>query len=91
MALTRTRATIRSAVPCVAVPTTAGTGAEVTANALLASPEHHRKARLRSPIPAVALVDPQLTASCPPPDTATSGLDVLTQCLEPLVCPQASR
>ena len=90
--MTQTRAIIRSAVPCVAVPTTAGTGAEVTANAVLASPEHRRKASLRSPlmIPAVALVDPQLTVSCPPPVTAASGLDVLTQCLEPLVCPQAS-
>src|SRR5437764_4526121 len=92
MAWTQTRAAIRFAVTCVAVPTTAGTGAEVTANAMLPSPEHRRKASLRSPlmIPAVALVDPQLTVSCPPPITAASGLDVLTQCLEPLVCPQAS-
>jgi alcohol dehydrogenase class IV len=59
-------------VPCVAVPTTAGTGAEVTANAVLAAPGHRVKASLRSPlmIPRVALVDPQLTASCPPPVTA---------------------
>jgi len=57
------------AVPCVAVPTTAGTGAEVTANAVLASPAHRIKASLRSPlmIPRVALVDPQLAVSCPPP------------------------
>jgi len=77
----------RPAVPCVAVPTTAGTGAEVTANAVLASPEHGVKASLRSPlmIPRVALVDPQLTVSCPPPVTAASGLDALTQCLEPFV------
>ncbi len=82
----------RPAVPCVAVPTTAGTGAEVTANAVLASPEHRLKASLRSPlmIPRVALVDPQLTVSCPPPVTAASGLDALTQCLEPLVAPQAT-
>ncbi len=82
----------RPAVPCVAVPTTAGTGAEVTANAVLASPEHRLKASLRSPlmIPRVALVDPQLTVSCPPPVTAASGLDALTQCLEPLVSRQAS-
>src|SRR5215470_2450515 len=80
------------AVPCVAVPTTAGTGAEVTANAVLASPAHRIKASLRSQlmIPRVALVDPQLTASCPPPVTAASGLDALTQCLEPFVCTQAS-
>jgi alcohol dehydrogenase class IV len=77
----------RPAVPCVAVPTTAGTGAEVTANAVLASPAHGLKASLRSPlmIPRVALVDPRLTLSCPPAVTAASGLDALTQCLEPFV------
>ncbi len=82
----------RPAAPCVAVPTTAGTGAEVTANAVLASPEHGLKASLRSPlmIPRVALVDPALTVSCPPPVTAASGLDALTQCLEPLVSPRAT-
>jgi alcohol dehydrogenase class IV len=82
----------RPAAPCVAVPTTAGTGAEVTANAVLASPAHRVKASLRSPlmIPRVALVDPELTVSCPPAVTAASGLDALTQCLEPFVSPQAS-
>jgi alcohol dehydrogenase class IV len=82
----------RPAAPCVAVPTTAGTGAEVTANAVLAVPEHHLKASLRSPlmIPRVALVDPQLTVSCPPPVTAASGLDALTQCLEPFVSVRAT-
>jgi alcohol dehydrogenase class IV len=86
------RAITQPAVPCIAVPTTAGTGAEVTANAVLASPEHRLKASLRSPlmIPRIALVDPQLTVSCPPPVTAASGLDALTQCLEPLVSPRAS-
>jgi alcohol dehydrogenase class IV len=86
------RAITQPAVPCVAVPTTAGTGAEVTANAVLASREHRLKASLRSPlmIPRVAVVDPQLTVSCPPPVTAASGLDALTQCLEPLVSPRAS-
>ncbi len=82
----------RPAAPCVAVPTTAGTGAEVTANAVLAVPEHRLKASLRSPlmIPRVALVDPELTASCPPPVTAASGLDALTQCLEPFVSVRAT-
>jgi alcohol dehydrogenase class IV len=82
----------RPAVPCVAVPTTAGTGAEVTANAVLASPADGIKASLRSPlmIPRVALVDPQLTVSCPPPVTAASGMDALTQCLEPYVSPRAT-
>jgi alcohol dehydrogenase class IV len=80
------------AVPCVAVPTTAGTGAEVTANAVLAVPAHGVKASLRSAlmIPRVALVDPLLTVSCPPPVTASSGLDALTQCLEPFVSVRAS-
>jgi alcohol dehydrogenase class IV len=82
----------RPAVPCVAVPTTAGTGAEVTANAVLASPEHGLKVSLRSPlmIPKVALVDPRLTLSCPPAVTAASGLDALTQCLEPFVSIRAT-
>jgi alcohol dehydrogenase class IV len=82
----------RPAAPCVAVPTTAGTGAEVTANAVLAVPSHRLKASLRSPlmIPRVALVDPLLTVSCPPAVTAASGLDALTQCLEPFVSVRAS-
>jgi alcohol dehydrogenase class IV len=82
----------RSAAPFVAVPTTAGTGAEVTANAVLAAPAHHVKASLRSPlmIPRVALVDPALTVSCPPDVTAASGLDALTQCLEPYVSARAN-
>jgi alcohol dehydrogenase class IV len=82
----------KPAVPCVAVPTTAGTGAEVTANAVLASPADRVKASLRSSlmIPRVALVDPELTISCPPSVTAASGLDALTQCLEPLVSVQAN-
>jgi alcohol dehydrogenase class IV len=80
------------ALPCAAVPTTAGTGAEVTANAVLASPEHGVKVSLRSPlmIPRLALVDPQLTMSCPPRVTAASGLDALTQCLEPFVSVRAN-
>jgi alcohol dehydrogenase class IV len=86
------QAITRPALPCVAVPTTAGTGAEVTANAVLAVPSHQVKASLRSPfmIPRVALVDPLLTVSCPPPVTAASGLDALTQCLEPFVSVQAT-
>ena len=82
----------RPAVPFVAVPTTAGTGAEVTANAVLAVPEHRLKASLRSPlmIPRIALVDPELTVSCPQPVTAASGLDALTQCLEPFVSVRAT-
>lgn len=81
-----------ASVPVVAVPTTAGTGAEVTANAPILSPEHGVKASLRSPamLPAVAVVDPALTLTCPPAVTASSGLDALTQCLEPFTSPAAS-
>jgi alcohol dehydrogenase class IV len=82
----------KPAVPFVAVPTTAGTGAEATANAVFAAPEHGRKASIRSPhmLAAVALVDPLLTLGCPPAVTASSGLDALTQCLEPYVSPKAN-
>ncbi|WP_052388383.1 iron-containing alcohol dehydrogenase [Dactylosporangium aurantiacum] len=77
----------RPSVPFVAVPTTAGTGSEVTANAVLAAPEAGLKASLRGAglLPRVALVDPLLTLGCPPAVTAASGLDALTQCLEPFV------
>jgi len=82
----------QQAAPCVAVPTTAGTGAEVTANAVLTSPADGVKVSLRSStmIPKLALVDPELTVSCPPTVTAASGLDALTQCLEPFVSRQAN-
>ena len=74
-------------LPYVAVPTTAGTGAEVTRNAVLESPEHNVKISLRSPLmlPRLALVDPELTYYLPPQVTATSGLDALTQLIEPFV------
>ena len=86
------RAITRPSVPFIAVPTTAGTGAEVTANAVLASPAHRVKASLRSRamIPWAAIVDPLLSVSCPPSVTAASGIDALTQCLEPLVSPMAN-
>lgn len=73
--------------PYIAIPTTAGTGAEVTRNAVLGSPEHQVKVSLRSPLmlPRVALVDPELTYSMPPAITATTGLDALTQLIEPYV------
>ena len=77
----------RPAAPYVAVPTSAGTGAEVTRNAVLASPQHQVKVSLRSPLmlPRLALVDPELTWSLPPAITASTGLDALTQVLEPYV------
>jgi alcohol dehydrogenase class IV len=77
----------RLSVPCIAVPTTAGTGAEVTRNAVLESPAHKVKVSLRSPfmLPQLALVDPELTYSMPPALTAATGLDALTQLLEAFV------
>ncbi|MBV7332846.1 iron-containing alcohol dehydrogenase [Chloroflexi bacterium TSY] len=71
----------------IAIPTTAGTGAEVTKNAVLASPEHRVKVSLRhnKMLPDVAIVDPELTHSVPPALTAATGLDALTQVIEPYV------
>ncbi len=75
-------------LPYIAIPTTAGTGAEVTRNAVLASHEHHVKVSLRSPLmlPLVAIVDPELTYGLPPSITASTGLDALTQLIEPYTC-----
>jgi alcohol dehydrogenase class IV len=78
--------------PCLAIPTTAGTGAEVTRNAVLLSPEHRVKVSLRSPLmlPRLALIDPALTHSMPPEVTASTGLDALTQVMEPYVSNRAN-
>ncbi|MGA2633996.1 MAG: iron-containing alcohol dehydrogenase [Terracidiphilus sp.] len=86
------RAIETASLPFIAVPTTAGTGSEVTRNAVLASPEHGVKASLRSPmmLPRVALVDPELTYALPPTVTAYTGLDALTQLIEPYVSARAN-
>jgi alcohol dehydrogenase class IV len=78
-------------LPHVAVPTTAGTGAEATANAVLTAVAERVKVSLRSPmmLPSVALVDPELTVSMPPAVTAATGLDALTQLLEAFVSVKA--
>jgi alcohol dehydrogenase class IV len=79
-------------LPCVAIPTTSGTGAEVTRNSVLASPEHKVKVSLRSPylLPTLAIVDPKLTLDLPPSVTASTGLDALTQVIEPYVSIRAN-
>lgn len=71
----------------IAIPTTAGTGAEVTKNAVLDSLEHRTKVSLRSPLmfPHIALIDPELTYSMPPDVTASTGLDALAQLIEAYV------
>ncbi len=77
----------RSPVPFIAIPTTSGTGAEVTRNAVLVSRQHRLKVSLRSPLmlPRLAVVDPELTLGLPSPLTASTGLDALTQLIEPFV------
>jgi alcohol dehydrogenase class IV len=78
--------------PYVAVPTTAGTGAEVTSNSVLESPEHRVKVSMRGPLmlPRWAVVDPELTYSMPPSITASTGLDAFTQLLEAFVSNKAN-
>jgi len=77
-------------LPCVAVPTTAGTGSEVTRNSVLSG--GGVKASLRSPLllPEVAVVDPDLLVGVPQPTIATSGMDALSQLIEPLLSRRAN-
>jgi alcohol dehydrogenase class IV len=79
-------------LPFVAMPTTAGTGAEVTRNAVIAVPEQRRKVSLRDArmLPHMAVVDPALTDHCPRAITLASGLDAITQVIEPYVCTRAN-
>ncbi len=88
----RGRTLARPALPFIAIPTTAGTGAEVTRNAVLSAPAQRAKVSFRSPhlLPRVALVDPELTHDLPPAITAATGLDALTQLIEPYVCARAN-
>jgi alcohol dehydrogenase class IV len=82
------QALLNAPLPFIAIPTTAGTGTEVTRNAVIGSPEHGVKVSLRSPLmlPRLALVDPELTHGLPPAVTASTGLDALTQLIEPFTC-----
>jgi alcohol dehydrogenase class IV len=86
------KALTKPSVPFVAVPTTAGPGTEVTRNAVLSSPEHKVKVSMRSAhmLARVALVDPLLTLNLPPAVTASTGLDALTQLIEPFVSCKAN-
>lgn len=78
--------------PCIAIPTTAGTGSEVTRNAVLHSSEHRVKVSMRHPkmLPDVALIDPELTHSMPPDVTVSTGLDAFIQILEAFISKKAT-
>ncbi|NPV53530.1 MAG: iron-containing alcohol dehydrogenase [Firmicutes bacterium] len=78
------REIVEKGLPFIAIPTTAGTGAEVTMNSVLTDPEELVKQSIRSPflLADVALVDPELTLTLPPHITAYSGMDALTQAIE---------
>lgn len=79
-------------LPFVAIPTTSGTGAEATRNAVIGVPDHRRKVSLRDErmIARLAIVDPSLTDGCPHAVTLASGLDALTQVIEPYLCTRAN-
>lgn len=82
----------RPSLPFVAIPTTAGTGSEVTRNAVLGSTQAQVKASLRSPfmLARLAIVDPDLLAGAPPAVLASSGLDALSQLVEPYLSVRAN-
>ena len=79
-------------LPFVAIPTTAGTGAEVTKNAVINVPEQQRKVSLRDDrmLPDLAIIDPSLTDNTPRAVTLASGLDAITQVIEPWLCTRAN-
>lgn len=85
-------ARLENPVPFVAIPTTAGTGAEATRNAVIGVPERQAKISLRDPrlVPDLAIVDPALTDGCPKALTLASGLDAITQLIESYLCNRAN-
>lgn len=82
----------RAPLPFVALPTTAGTGAEATRNAVIGVPQARRKVSLRDPrmLPNLAIVDPALTDGLPEAQTLASGLDAVTQVIEPYLSRRAN-
>lgn len=82
------RPLVNPSLPMIAIPTTSGTGSEMTRNAVIHAPKAQVKVSLRSPylLPRLAVIDPQLTYTLSPEITASTGLDALTQCIEPYVC-----
>ena len=88
----RARPLVHPAAPYIAIPTTAGTGSEVTRNAVLGSPQHRVKVSMRSPfmLPILAVIDPDLTLSLPSAITAVTGLDAFTQLMEAFVSSQSN-
>jgi alcohol dehydrogenase class IV len=88
----RGRPLMKPALPWIAIPTTSGAGTEVTRNAVIISTENRVKVSLRSALllPRLAIVDPELTRDLPPGITAATGLDALTQLIEPYVCTRAN-
>jgi len=83
---------VAAPLPFIAIPTTAGTGAEATRNAVIGVPDRAVKVSLRDErmIARLAIVDPALTDHCPRAVTLASGLDALTQVIEPYVSCKAT-
>jgi len=88
----RARPLVHPSAPYIAIPTTAGTGSEVTRNAVLGSSQHRVKVSMRSPfmMPDLAVIDPDLTLSLPSAITAVTGLDAFTQLMEAFVSNQSN-
>ena len=76
--------------PCIAIPTTAGTGSEVGRSSVITLDATHRKAVLFHPelLAKLVILDPQLTTGLPPKLTAATGADALTHCIESFTCTQ---